>query len=327
MDEVFRKERLPNLSAEQRERYEKLRELERSIRRPQVALWNSRAEGAGRQPCHAFACKTRASDPKEERSCKLCKKKGSFKCQPCKGKGTSPCVYCAGAKRQDQICRQCMGTGTAVSLESSTLEVVAICPWCEDERFFECDVCAKEGRYEQVCSGCASEKELPCTRCRGTSRQACSKCSSTGEAWSQKKERYVRCEACRAKGYHTCDACTKGKVDCRTCRGGGRALLPCRHCAGHLVAACTGCLKGSGRAWLLTSEQWLEEGRPELAAAYLREGIRREELYGVQLVVEFTGKSDARYALERELKEELAERRKKLKSVEKKPKAEESPGK
>jgi len=76
-------------------------------------------------------------------------------------------------------------------------------------------------RYVCTCDACGGEGKLTCGLCRGSARVRCDDCNGEGKRWGHAKNgarRLLNCQSCRGKGDLKCDYCSRGRVDCDTCK-------------------------------------------------------------------------------------------------------------
>jgi len=76
-------------------------------------------------------------------------------------------------------------------------------------------------RFIAACWTCGASGRVECALCRGAARRPCTGCDGSGKYYGQAANgahRLLNCKTCRGKGDVRCAACTRGKVDCETCR-------------------------------------------------------------------------------------------------------------
>lgn len=212
--------------------------------------------------------------------CLPCKGSRGIECVDCKGKGLGRCWSCAGQRRVHASCPECAGAGRSVGIEGRAAAELAACPWCADAQVRDCRGCPEGGEELRSCDPCAGVGHLPCGACAGTRQMPCKKCFASGDLGSFIPPTGIpapgRCDACSARGSVPCDGCRRGRIDCETCAGKGRASQSCRACLGRKLQLCLGCKDGGSRAWQVTAERLLAAGERELACAHLEEALRRE---------------------------------------------------
>lgn len=234
------------------------------------------------------------------RPCLMCDEKGHFVCRTCRGKGTTRCFRCKGKRKWEQACPECSGSGNGNDPLSRSAQDASTCPWCLGE-LLVCGVCDAKHRWLQLCDHCGCDGELLCKTCRGSKHMPCKKCSATGQITSigvYGSSR--RCDECKAKGVLPCTECKDGTIECTVCAGKGKGLLECQLCLTRGQAPCTGCLAGSGRAWLVTSERLETAGLFESAAAHMKVALDLERQLAHDRLETLVGDGKAKKAAKRE---------------------------
>ncbi|MDB4963451.1 MAG: hypothetical protein JWP01_3450, partial [Myxococcales bacterium] len=75
--------------------------------------------------------------------------------------------------------------------------------------------------YFASCWTCGGDGKVSCVPCGGAGRRTCSSCSGSGKYYgvtANGAQRMLNCKECRGKGSVSCQACTRGAVECSTCQ-------------------------------------------------------------------------------------------------------------
>ncbi len=225
----------------------------------------------GRLPCPDLVCRGSGEAP-AGKSCRVCEGERLIQCRDCKGKGKWRCDACGGAGKRIGNCMNCAGLGMIPVPRNE--EAVRTCPWCagagrqpcrthlEAKRKAECLRC--NGAGKRVCFRCAGAKTVNCPSCYGTGRYL----------FGTPGETRPKCAACSGKGYRKCD-CKSGFSECRECEGRKRLSFACRSCQDTKSVACSGCVGGGFRSWVMTARILQHKGKNSRASAWKEVALDR----------------------------------------------------
>jgi hypothetical protein len=138
--------------------------------------------------------------------------------------------------------------------------IQAKCDYCRSLRTVPCQACINTGGFSTgliPCPECRTARTITCPACSGNWDRVCTRCSGKGyilvkeyrsiRDWRTGETRgiYVPvkydCKTCGSEGrIILCRKCTKGRIQCPTCKGAGR-IGACPVCKGEKRVPCPKC--------------------------------------------------------------------------------------
>ncbi len=259
--------------------------------------WKKLAPGKGLLPCPNTVCVdgTVTWELGEKAQCKLCAGKGAIDCKLCSASEIS-CYRCNGKMKVEVACTDCRMKGEIpCPLCQPKIASAAGCFWCRGAPPAGCPRCQATGKVLVTCPVCRGSESAFCLECRGLGRTPCEKCGGTGwkriklvDTRNGKESKGGRSsdDWCNGRGTVVCKSCEKQRVACwfqNPSEGlehrGGKVTISCAFCDGDGKLECSGCYRGTSRAFEVAAGVLCDAKSFPLAADLYRDAILKASAF------------------------------------------------